>query len=187
MSGCGREEKTDQEAQVQSETPRGRITAVMASPSGMLWMASARVMASPSDSPPPNDTPTATPSAQESTAITTRNSSARRALTPVSAPMPGSGCPRSRWVMRMKAIPRAAPTKVRLGLWCTPSASSPRLAPSMRPAAVALATAAPRGERRRMKAKGTAPRPVARAVTRAARKTAQTIGSPNAEVTGHRP
>src|SRR5215210_6321974 len=46
-------------------TPRGTRTRLMASPSGMLWTARARLMNRPRASPPPKDTPIPTPSVKE--------------------------------------------------------------------------------------------------------------------------
>jgi hypothetical protein len=81
--GCGNEEKMLQPTQAAKLAPRGRSTALMAKPSGMLCTAIAIVIAAASESPPPKDTPTAAPSAKECTVMTTTINSIRRALTPV--------------------------------------------------------------------------------------------------------
>ena len=83
VMGCGSDENMLHPTHAARLAPRGRITAAIARPSGMLCTAIAIVMAVASDVPPPNETPTATPSANEWTVMTTTMSSIRFALTPV--------------------------------------------------------------------------------------------------------
>jgi hypothetical protein len=52
-NGCGRLVKTLQPAAAKTVMPRGTSTRLIASPSGMLWIAIARVMKMPSPAPPP--------------------------------------------------------------------------------------------------------------------------------------
>jgi hypothetical protein len=83
--GWGREEKMLHAAHFQIGTPWGRSTAVMATPSGMLWMAMAMVMRAARVMPPPKETPTAMPSEKECTVMTTSMSIIFRALSPRTA------------------------------------------------------------------------------------------------------
>ncbi len=69
-------------AQESTVAPLGRITALMARPSGMLWTAMAMVIRAASFCPPPKATPTATPSEKEWMVITAMTRSTRRAPAP---------------------------------------------------------------------------------------------------------
>ncbi len=54
-----------QPAAARTDVPRGTRTRLIASPSGMLWIAIATVISRPSVDPPPNAAPTPIPSAAE--------------------------------------------------------------------------------------------------------------------------
>ena len=58
-------QKILQPAAERTDVPRGTRTRLIASPSGMLWIAIATVIRRPSVDPPPNAAPTPTPSAAE--------------------------------------------------------------------------------------------------------------------------
>ncbi len=164
MIGCGSEETMLHPAHAGTDSPRGRSTALIASPSGTLCTAIAITMTSANVIPPPNETPTATPSANECTVITISMSSMRRGPSPLTRPNCRLRRPSHRWVARMNATPVSAPATVCQLPYCVPSATSPKLAPSIRPAATALARATAAGATERTKPKGRAPSPVANAV-----------------------
>src|SRR5215204_4742351 len=114
IRGWGRLEKMLQNAARTQPTPRGTSTRLMASPSGILWTARARLMNRPRAWPPPKDTPIATPSVNECSVMTPTMSSALRASRPLMlAKTPGcSSCRRDRRATTMNARPGTAPSPV---------------------------------------------------------------------------
>ena len=89
--------------------------------------------------PPPNDAPTATPSEIECTVITTTIRITLRASAPLMSLIVSSRPCRSFWVRRMNPTPSKAPAPVCKRPYSPPSATSPKQAPSISPAAIALA------------------------------------------------
>ena len=138
MRGWGSEDTMLQPAHAATETPRGLSTALIASPSGMLCTAIATTMATASVIPPPKATPTATPSAKECTVITTSTRIMRRAPAPCTTPNPRLRSRRNICASKTNSTPITAPMIVCHGPKRVPSATSPKLAPSIRPDAIAL-------------------------------------------------
>ena len=91
--------------------PCGTSTRLIASPSGMLWIAIAIVTTTPNSLPPPNAAPMPAPSANEWTVITATRRIPRRALAPCSTPKETAGRPASsRRATPTNAAPTAAPS-----------------------------------------------------------------------------
>jgi hypothetical protein len=116
MSGCGRLENTLQAAARPADTPRGTRTRLIARPSGTLWAAIAIAITSPSSSPLPKETPTATPSVNECIVMMPTIRSILVASTALKAPTWSSrSLARTRRVTTRNNTPRAAPTSVCTG------------------------------------------------------------------------
>ena len=178
MSGWGRLVKTLHPAAFQSGVPRGTSTRLMASPSGMLWTAIAAVMKTPRSCPPPKETPTPTPSANECAVMTPRMSRAFRASAPASSATSRGPC-RSITVLAstIRPNPTRTPRSARRSLSADPSTMRLWLAASMSPPATALKMPSHQLPTSRTKRKGSTPSPVATAVRNAAKTTTQTLSS----------
>ena len=123
MRGWGRLEKTLQRPAFSHPTPRGTRTRLIASPSGMLCTAMAVVMNSPSEAPPPKETPTPTPSVKECAVMTPTMSSAFLASkAPISEKATAPPWSSIRWwAATMAARPSRAPATVCGTPYLTPS------------------------------------------------------------------
>mmetsp|Transcript_37500 Transcript_37500/g.92225 ORF Transcript_37500/g.92225 Transcript_37500/m.92225 type:complete len:272 (+) Transcript_37500:208-1023(+) len=172
MRGCGSDEHTAHNEARHGFSPRGTDTRATARPSGMLWIPMARVMKMPCWRPlsPPYETPTPRPSEKECSVMMPTTSIALRASKPLRSPISMS-CPSTYFCERMmKTSPDMMPRKRRqcppsLETISIPSWMSPKLAASMTPEASALQHPSQCLSSFRTKKKGTAPRPVATAMS----------------------
>ena len=116
-------------------------------------------------------------SVNEWTVITATIRTAFRASAAASCPKRRSSCPaRTRRVAAMEIVPSAIPAMTLRGPRVAPSISRATAAESMKPAAIAFEMPSQRRLIDGAKRKGSAPRPVARAVTSAASVTSTTFG-----------
>ena len=177
--GCGSDVTTAHPAHFQGDTPRAASTVATAMPSGTLCAPIASVTSVPCVHPrsPPKETPTPEPSPKECAVMMPTMSSVFRASAPRSSPNLTSSWSRSALcVSAMNTAPKQTPTTTRSAPWGSPSCTRSKDAASITPHASALASAASRGERRRTKKNGTAPSPLAAAMSRVMKNTAPTVG-----------
>ena len=151
----------------------------MARPSGMLWTAMARVMKRPRSCPPPNDTPTPTPSVNEWSVMTpTIRSALRASKLCIWAKDTGlSRCWIWARVKTTKPSPRSTPKTVRHNPNSAPSYASPKLAASISPLASAFEIPSHVRDMSLTNRKGNAPAPVATAVSMASLNTSIGAGA----------
>mmetsp|Transcript_9649 Transcript_9649/g.31909 ORF Transcript_9649/g.31909 Transcript_9649/m.31909 type:complete len:210 (-) Transcript_9649:185-814(-) len=179
--GWGSEVKTLHSAHFHGRTPRAASTVATAMPSGMLCAPMARVTNVPCRHPrsPPKLTPTPLPSPRECAVMMPIMSSVFLASAPRSNPNFTFSWSRSmRCVSAMNTAPKHKPITTSKGPCGSPSCTRSKLAASITPHASAFASAASRGESRVTKKNGSAPRPLAAAMSKVIRNTALTVGTP---------
>ena len=180
-AGWGNEVTIAHPAHFHGDTPLAAKTVATAIPSGMLCAPIARVTNVPCVHPrsPPKLTPTPDPSPNECAVIMLTISSVFRASAPRSNPNLTSSWSRSNLcVTAMNTAPKHTPNTTSNAPCGSPSCTRSKDAASITPHASAFAKAASLGESRRTKKNGSAPRPLAAAMSRVMKNTAPTVGTP---------